>query len=440
MSKVIVLGAGLAGLSAALRLTDSGHDVTILEARPHAGGRAFSYADELSGDVLDNGQHVMMGCYSATLRYLERIGSGGLIRRFPGLSLAFRHGDGGRSELRAGALPGSLGLLQGVLRFGMLTFQDRVGIVRAMLSLRLLSREDAAALHAVDCSTWLASLGQSKRAMDCFWTPVVLATLNAEPGQASAGYLVTVLRAIFFTGTASSDMLLPDVGLSELLVRPALERLSDNGARVALHHPVACLDFSGEKVSGVRTRSGEILHADAVVSAVAPWSLARLLPDSAVVHRLRDTLQLFKPSPILSVHVWLRCDPGIEGMTGALGTLIQWLFPKGKSAEGSWRISCTISASDGSHGATVEEIRAMVRRELPLLIPGLSEQDIIRILPLHERRATFRPSPGIEQLRPRQKTDIQALYLAGDWTATSLPATIEGAIVSGELAALAVQS
>jgi hydroxysqualene dehydroxylase len=438
MSHVIVLGAGLAGLSAALKLSDAGHDVTVLEARPQAGGRAFSFTDGSSCDVLDNGQHVMMGCYSATLRYIDHIGSAEMIRRFPGLSLAFRHADGGRAELRAGALPGAPGLLQGVLRFGLLSVRDRIGIVRAMVSLRLLGGESAAALHDKDCATWLTSLGQSERAMECFWTPVVLATLNATPAQASAGYLYTVLRAVFFSGSGSSDMLLPDVGLSELLVRPALKRLSGAGARVALHNPVECIELRKDRVIGVRMKNGEMLHSDAVISAVAPWSLARLLPDSPVLDNLRGSLDRFKPSPILSTHVWLRRDPGIACMTGALGTAIQWLFQKGKSADGSWRISCTISASDAMNGSSADDIRALLTHELPLLIPGLSERDILRILPLHEKRATFRPEPGIEYLRPRQRTDIPRLYLAGDWTATSLPATIEGAILSGELAAAAV--
>lgn len=439
MKRVIVLGAGVAGLSAALGLVDAGYDVTLVEARPHAGGRAFSYTDRISGEEIDNGQHVMMGCYAATLRYMERIGTGAMIRRLHGLSLAFRHANGESAQLQAGGLPGTLGMAQALLRFRLLSLRERMGIVRTMVSLRFIGSERATALHDVDCRTWLMALGQSERAMECFWTPVVLATLNTSPVKASAGYLLTVLRAIFFSGKAAADMLLPEVGLSELLVRSAEERLVECGARVVLHQPAECLEISGRNVIGVRMKGGETLFADAVVSAVAPWSLSRLLPQAPVLDTLRNTLQCFEPSPILSAHVWLARDPSLPVMTGALGTAVQWLFPKGRSADGSWRLSCTISASDTLQDKHPDDIRALLAHELPLLIQGLSFQDILRILPLHERRATFLPAAGIDRLRPLQRTEIPGLYLAGDWTATSLPATIEGAILSGEAAARAVQ-
>lgn len=438
MMRVAVVGAGLAGLSASLRLLDAGCHVTLLEARPSPGGRAFSYTDRSSGDTLDNGQHAMMGCYHATLRYLHRIDSDSGLHRLRGLSLDFRHSDGRSAVLRAGVLPHPLGMAQGFLNFGMLNVRARLGLLRAAMHLRRLKSGDIDLLHAVSAETWLKDLGQGCEAIGFFWTPVVLATLNAQPGQVSAGYLAIVLKAMFLADASASDLLLPAAGLSDLLIDPAISSLKTSGADIHLHKVVEYIDAETGCVSALRCSDGLDIKCDAVVSTIPPWSLQGLLAASGLCANLQAVLARFIASPIISVHVWLKRDPQIGLMTGTFGTMIQWLFSKGRSDDGTWKISCTISAADALDTLTQEELRALTTKELLQLIPSLCEDDIVRVLPLRERRATFVPEPGLDAVRPGSCTETRGLYLAGDWTATGLPATIEGAVLSGEMAAQAV--
>ena len=192
-------------------------------------------------------------------------------------------------------------------------------------------------------------------------------------------------------------------------------------------------------VVGVMFADGSELACDTLVLALPPWSLNAVLERADLCEDLRRVLPRFKPSPIISAHVWLARDPLLAPMTGTLGTTVQWLFNKGRSRDASWRISCTISAAAALDGASPDELRGLVTKELlPLL--SLKPTDILRIVPIRERRATFLPEPGLDSVRPGAATSVGGLFLAGDWTATSLPATIEGAVLSGELAAAAVRS
>jgi hydroxysqualene dehydroxylase len=435
MKRVVIIGGGLAGLSAALCLADTGSQVAVVEARHAFGGRTFSFVDRESGDVLDNGQHVLMGCCHATLRYAQRIGVEHLFLRLKGMSLEFHHADGRSAKLQAGRAPHPVGLLQGFFRYRLLSVASRFAVLRVGLALRSMSHNDIATLHAVSASDWLRSAGQKDDAMEHFWTPVILATLNAQPEQASAGYLATVLREIFLTGAASADVLIPAGGLSQVLIDNAVSALRLGGTELLVRHAVERISMNADAQNVVHCANGVDLHCDAVICAMPPWALASVLNASGLDSAVAHALSAFRPSPIISIHVWLRNDPKLALMTGALGTTIQWLFNKGVSADGSFRISCTISAAHDLAGASVQDIQALVRRELPLLIRGLNESDIIRSKAIREHRATFVPAPSLDASRPASTTDIPNLFLAGDYTKTGLPATMESAILSGERAA-----
>ena len=439
MKHVVVVGAGLTGLSAALQLADQGCRVTLVEARGAAGGRTFSFDDRITGDTLDNGQHALMGCYHATLRYLDRIGSTSRLQRLRGLSLEFRHVDGREASLRAGWLPHPLGLVQGILRYRMLNWRSRAALLRVALTLRGITPHALAELDSITAEEWLHSLGQNDDALEYFWTPVVLATLNALPRQASANLLAVVLITIFLSDEESADMLLPDAGLSDVLIEPAITALRVAGAMILTRHPIVGIETTERKVRSVRCANGTELACAAVVSALPPWALARILQSNGMCDELLPVLRRFRPASIVSLHVWLSRDPGIAAMTGALGTTLQWLFDKGRSLDGSWRISCTVSAAEGLEHCSSDELRAIVKKELPPLL-SIRPTDILRIVPLHERRATFLPEPGLTALRPHSATEVVGFYLAGDWIATGLPATIESAVLSGERAAAALMS
>ena len=438
MTRVIIAGGGLAGLAAAVRLSNHPLDILLLESAPRLGGRSWSFPHAHSSGAVDNGQHVLMGCYRDTLDYLERIGRGHLLERRRGLALQFVHADGRRARLKAGDLPHPLGLVQAFLRYRMLSPASRLRILRAATRLRSLRERDLEALDSTDAATWLRALGQRDDAICNFWQPLVLATMNTEPGQASAKLLTVVLREIFLRNADAADMLLPGDGLSTVFVDGARELLEERGCDIRQRSAVQKLITDEGAVRGVHLADGTELRADAVISALPPWALRRVFEYSQSRVLPAIDFERFLPSPIVSVHVWLRGKLDAGPMTGLLDTTLQWVFDKGENGDGSRHYSCTISAAAGRVvDMGEEELRALLLRELRLLRADLGEEDILRVLPVREKRATFLPLPGMERLRPAARSGMPGLYLAGDWTATGLPATIEGAVRSGYAAAAA---
>ncbi|MBR9974462.1 MAG: hydroxysqualene dehydroxylase HpnE [Bacteroidetes bacterium] len=452
MTHCIVVGGGVAGLAAALRLSsDERYRVTLFESAPALGGRVRSFVDRDSGTESDNGQHVLMGACTAALDYLGEIGTASSLARLRGMSLPFVHIDGRRSLLQAGALPHPLSLVVAFLRYDMLSFRARMRILRAAIRLRRLSGSGLDALDDLTAEAWLRNLGQGSAEMLAFWQPLVLATMNSTPSQASARLFAALLREIFLGARDAADMLLPDAALSGIFIEPAVSELQRRGVIVRSGTTVTALacpeEGSGRRVTAV-IAGDERLATDAVILAMPPWALRRLrLIDASGKQTDRPLpdvllpgidLAAFIPSEILSVHVWLRRSAGTSPMTGLLGTTLQWVFFKGKTAEGQYHYSCTVSGAEGHETTHRDALRRLVLRELALLAPGLVDGDIIRILPIREKRATFVPAPGIERMRPQARTGVRGLYLAGDWTATGLPATIEGAVRSANSAVEAV--
>ena len=432
MTRVIIAGGGLAGLAAAVRLSAHPLDILLLESAPRLGGRSWSFPHGHGSRRIDNGQHVLMGCYRDTLDYLERIGRSQLLERRRGLALQFVRADGRRAILQAGALPHPLGLVQAFLRYRMLSRGSRLRILRMAMSLRALRNQHLDALDAMDAASWLRFLGQCDDAVRYFWQPLVLATMNTEPAKASAKLLAVVLREIFLRDAEAADMLLPREGLSTVFVDGARELLEKRGCDIRLRNGVRALMTDEGAVRGVRLADGTELHSDALISALPPWALRRVFGETASRILPPIDFACFRPSPIVSVHVWLRGALDAGSMTGLLDTTLQWVFDKGEDADGSRHYSCTISAAaDRVVDMGDEELRALLLRELRLLRADLREDDILRILPVREKRATFLPLPGMEAERPHTRCGTSGLYLAGDWTATGLPATIEGAVRSG---------
>lgn len=452
MRRFVVIGGGVAGLAAALRLSATeGHAVTVLEAAPEFGGRVRSFIDRHSGQELDNGQHVLMGACTAALAYLDVCGAHDRIARLRGLSLPFHHRDGRRARLQSGRLVHPLSLLQAFLRYDMLSRAARLRTLRVAIRLRAMNSRQRRALDARSAEEWLRGCGQRDEEIALFWVPLILATMNSTPRAASAMLFATLLREIFLGRPDAADMLLPTSTLSAVFIRPAVAELVRRGARVRTRAAVTSVDVRHAEgrsaVTGVRC-GDERIEADAVISAVPPWAFTRMLlthtgaadapqgRSRLADHVLPGTdLSAFVPSEILSVHVWLRQQHTTAPMTGLLGTTVQWVFEKEKSEQGFFQYSCTVSAAEGGETTDPRRLRESVLEGLRCAMPGLAADDIVRILPVREKRATFVPRPGLDALRPTAMTPISGLALAGDWTATGLPATIEGAIRSGFAAA-----
>jgi len=434
---VLVVGGGFAGLACATRLADEGVAVTLLEGRGALGGRAQSFVHAATGDELDTGQHVFMGCYLETFEYLERIGARRLVRVQDALEVALVTKEGRRAKLAAPGLPAPFHLAVALLRHGMLTLPEKLACLRVVGDARV--RWDDEALDGVTVAQWLESLGQSRNARDVLWDPLCLATLNTSPEDAPASLLaVVIVKGLLGKGQASS-LALSTVSLSRLHAEPALAHLERRGARVLLNEPVSALVVEGGRCIGALRRDGSLERAEAVVSAVPGPMLHRLLPEDVRARPPFATLPQLGRSPIVSLHLWLDRPVLDVAFVGFVGTRLHWAFDRarvwGSPARGGHLVSLVVSGAEEFAAMEREQVFTTCWAEMQAALPEARAARVIEWTVVKEKEATFLVRPGQARLRFGPTTPVEGLLVAGDWTATGLPATIEGACASGHAAA-----
>jgi hydroxysqualene dehydroxylase len=441
---VVIIGGGFAGLSAGVALAQRGFRVAVLEGKPALGGRAYSFVDSESGDFVDNGQHVLMGCYRETLDFLRQLGTRDklIVRR--DLAIDMLDGAGRSAKLRTANFPGPFHMSAALLRYRHLTIGERLGALRAGRRMMAMRRRNPAALRRMSVAGLMEMLGQDQRACECFWYPLAIATLNEDPNIASAGLLAEVLKRAFFSRRSDSAFVYSKVGLSELYCTPARDFIERRDGVVACHAPVAGFEFaSSTEVATVRLRDGRKLGAANFIAAVPAKQLLRMLPEGMVADPFFRSLDEITHSPIICVHVWLDREVTSSPFVGFIGTTTQWLFNKrrifvehGERPPGY--LSFVISGARKLVDKSNDELLAIVLDDLRAMIPAARAASVVKSLVIKEKRATISPEPGSDAKRPSSATPIQNLFLAGDWIKTGLPATIESAVISGRAAAIAV--
>jgi len=408
--RVVVVGGGFAGLAAAVRLGRGGAQVTLLERRPFLGGRAYSFADPATGEVVDNGPHALMGAYTEALDFLREIGASAKLRVQPRLRVALAH-----PELGVGEVAG-----------------DRVRLLAG--ALRLAARDRALAGRTV--AQALADVGQSRAACERFWHPLAIATLNEAPEMAAAAPFAAVLRRAFFAGARAARFALAAVPLSELYTADARHAIEAAGGSVVTGAAVASLALEAEHARAVLLRDGRRVDADAVILAVPCAALLRLLPPALRAAPPFRALAAVGTSPIVSVHLWLDRPVGWgSSFLGLLGGRAQWLFDCGPARDGGRRVASVTSGARFWNDASDEAIAAEVLADAGAVLPALRAARCTRALVVRERHATISLTPAADAVRPRVTTPLANLFLAGDWVQTGLPATIEGAVQAGREAA-----
>jgi squalene-associated FAD-dependent desaturase len=429
VTPVVIVGGGLAGLAAAVELTARSVPVLVLEQRPVPGGRTRSFRDRDSGDVLDNGQHLLIAGYRHTLRFLEEIGTLHLLRIQRPARYLFHHPERGVVAFTLPRLVPPLNFLVGVLRSPLLTPGDRVRMLRAGASVLL----PGASRGEETVAQWLVRTGQSPEARRTFWDPMAVSMMNVDPAEASAQCFRAALRGTFLQGGDSASPAFPTVGLSDLLIWPAVRAIERGGGTVRCGAAVESLLYERGLVAGVRMRDGSTVEAAAVVLAVPPGPLnPRGIPDGVPTEAMPDC------SPIITIYLWFDGHPIRDEVVGYLGRTVQWTFDRstigGRDPRRGQLCAAVISAARAfdsvSNGVLVERVVGEIagaygQRSLPLR----------RALVLRERCATVALTPALERARPATATPVANLFRAGDWTATGIPATIEGAIQSGMEAA-----
>ena len=434
---VVVVGAGCAGLSAAVRLVQQGARVLVVEQRRRLGGRATAFADPATGEVVDNGQHALFGCYHETFAFLRAIGAEDRVALDERLDVEIVDRDGHRSRLVTARWPAPLHLVGGLVRWRALGWSDRVAAVRMAAALGRLRRDESAAdwarLGRTTAHDWLVAQRQTPRIIDLLWEPLVVAALNQQPAVTAAAPFVRVLLELFGGSRRDAAIGLPRVPLDALFADPARQWLEARGSAVWCGAG-ATLVVDGDRVSGVELR-GQTIEAPVVVSAV-PWfsfaALARGVPALEDTSRRASSMAA---SPIVTVNLWYDRTVTDSPFVGLPGRTFQWVFDKGRIlGEAASHLSLVSSGADAVVAAGNQALIALAGQEVAAALPAARQAVIRRGVVVREHRATFSLSPG-QPDRPRPETAIGGLYLAGDWTDTALPATIEGAVASGHRAA-----
>jgi squalene-associated FAD-dependent desaturase len=434
MYDCIIIGGGLAGLSAAVQLARDGARTALIEARPSFGGRTYSFNDRRLGFEIDNGQHLMMGCYTAALGYIEKIGATDKVAVLKDNRIPFRHMDGNRHVMDGSRWPSTLQPLGAIMNLKMLSWFDRIAIPRVLISIRAAGDRGIAHFESLNAEKFLRKAGQSAEAISIFWEPVILATMNARPSQVSAAVFARVLREAFMSGTEAARMLLPKKSLTKSLVEPALEYLAAESQELILHTAITEITTNDGHVAA-RTSGNKTLTAACAVLAIDPWSMRRMsLPDDVWPDR-RETLDRFQPSFITAFHVVTTKPFTDEPMEGCLGATLQWTFAKGEAMPGRYLTTCIVSASDSASSGGCGTLENHLLGELSRLYPSFSRDILLDTRLITTKRATFIASPGLDNIRSSMRTRNDRVILAGDWTNTGLPATIEGAVRSGTDAA-----
>ncbi|MCC7241596.1 MAG: FAD-dependent oxidoreductase [Acidobacteria bacterium] len=485
----IVIGGGFAGLSSAVALVEQGARVLVLEARPALGGRASAVRDPATGEKLDNGQHVLMGCYDATLSFLRRIGAADRVRWQAGLSLTMVGRDGHGSVLQLPPLAAPLHLMAGVLAWDALSWSEKASVLRVGAALRTgrdagtevpalhggtertgTERRDfspgvedfspgvAAPVRSAGTSVpasptsvpasptsgrtvrqWLEQQGQAPRLIELFWEPLALAALNQPIDEAAVDTFLEVLSRMLGPEADRAALVVPAVPLDELYAEPARAWLEARGSEVRTRS-AATIVVEDQRVRGVTVR-GERIDAPIVVAGVPWFALPSLFnPPPAALAGLLGRARGTAGSPIVTVNLWYDRSVLDDMLIGLPGRVFQWAFDKARIfGRARSHLSMVSSGAAGVVLKARDELVAIARRELEEAVPRAAGATMVGATAVRERLATFSLAPG-QPARPGTRTAVVGLLLAGDWVDTGLPATIEGAVVSGQWAAEAART
>jgi zeta-carotene desaturase len=434
---VTVVGGGLAGIAAACALAEAGYRVHLLERRPYLGGRASSYEHPGTGEVIDNCQHVLIGRCTALLDLYRRLGSADSIRWYD--RFTFLTPGGQQSKIEPGFLPAPFHSSLSFLRAPAFSIADKIAIARGLSCFLRGIPPDS----SEDFAHWLQTHGQTQRAIDRFWKPVLVSALNEDLDRLSVHYAAKVFRESFLLSPQAGRMGIPAIPLSELYGR-ACDYLRARGSEVSLRTSVTAIAPTerGWQVEA----AGQAFQSDAVVLALSFEAMAALLPSlphNAASEDLAAHLAQFEHSPITGIHLWLDREVTTLDHAVLLDTTIQWLFNKSRlqpghrGSEASY-LELVVSASKSLVALSRQQIIDLAMSELAQFFPALSGATLLKAAVVKEVRATYSIRPGLDRIRPHATSPWPGIFLAGDWTATGWPATMEGAARSGYYAAEAL--
>jgi zeta-carotene desaturase len=439
---VLVIGGGLAGLSSAVALADAGLQVRLIEKRPHLGGRATSYTLP-DGSEVDNCQHVTLGCCTNLADFYERVGAADKIRFYD--KLYFVDAKGRRSTIEAAPLPPPLHMMPSFLFFGALTFADKRGIAKAMLAIATAGGEPPD-VEGVSMLDWLRRMKQTTSAIERFWRVVLVSALDEELAQTDARYGIDVFWKAFLGSKTGYRVGIPVVPLADLY-NGCRDSIVRKGGEVRMRANVREIRVSDKQFATAVLADGTEIAADGCICAVPQNEILALLPAELTgADGPLEGVRNIKSSPITGVHLWYDRKVMTEPFLTLLDHTTQWVFNKSelsgddagaKKEEGQY-LQLVISASYDLVAKSRQEIIDLCVRELAEVLPATREAKLVKATVIKEVNATFSPGVGVDRFRPPQQSPVRNLVMAGDWTRTGWPSTMEGAVRSGYLAAEAL--
>ncbi len=443
---VVVAGGGLAGLACAVALAGEGFRVRLFEKRPHLGGRATSYTLP-NGEEVDNCQHVTMGCCTNLSDFYRRVGAGAKIRFYK--RLCFLDREGRRGVIESSGFPPPLHLAPSFALFPSLSFSDKRLITGAMLQIARHGGHPPDA-HGASMVEWLHRWRQTPAAIERFWRTVLVSALDEELDRTDARYGVDVFWKAFLANRTGFEVGIPTVPLADLYdgCRTPIEQ---RGGEVRTRAGIAGFRVTGDRITGASLSDGTELRADYYVSAVPHDVFPGMLPPEVLEREPSfAAARMLEVSPITGVHFWLDRTVMQEPFLTLLDRTTQWIFNKTLlsgatgdavgGAPGGQYLQLVISASYDLVPRSRQEIIDLCLRELREALPEAREARLQKATVIKEVNATFSPRPGCDGHRPTQATVLKNFFLAGDWTRTGWPSTMEGAVRSGYLAAEAILS
>ena len=452
-----MIGGGLAGLSSAVALAEAGLQVRLLEKRPHLGGRATSYTLP-DGSEVDNCQHVTLGCCTNLADFYSRVGAAGKISFYD--RLYFVDAQGRRSTMEASPLPAPMHLAPSFMLFGSLNLADKRCIANALVAVAM-AAGNPPGIDGASMLEWLRRMKQTPAAIERFWRVVLVSALDEELSRTDARYGIEVFWKGFLANRNGYRVGIPSVPLAELY-EGCRESVTRRGGEVRLRSGIGEIRVRDSSFVSVVMDDGTETSADACIAAVPHEVLLSLLPEEmGEGNGTLAGLPNIKNSPITGVHLWYDRTVMTEPFLTLLDHTTQWVFNKSllyRTAETNGAGARPISQSDKSLSADADgqylqlvisasydlvqksrqEIIDLCRRDLADVLPATRDAQLRKATVIKEINATFSPAPGVDRWRPTQRSSVSNLFLAGDWTQTGWPSTMEGAVRSGYLAAEAL--
>lgn len=432
-----IVGGGLAGISAACALADAGYKVTLFERRAFLGGRASSYDHPGTGEVVDNCQHVLLGCCTNLRNLYHRLGVEDKVRWYK--RITFIEPGGRSSSIEASSLPAPFHSAISFMQYSLLSIGDKLGIARAMLALLRGVPNDS----SDDFMSWLHRKGQTQAAIDRFWAPVLISSLNEELDKSSVKYAAMVFRDAFLKSAEAGMMGVPTAPLSEIY-GVAAEYIRARGGEVMLRSGVDSVRCGDSEVS-VRSNERDYTF-DYAISAIPFHTLGRILPQGMESDELQQKVNHLRTVPITGIHLWFDREITPLEHAALLDRNIQWMFQKSKiltrpvshaAGEGSY-LELVVSSSKSLLEMGRAEIIELALKELAEFFPAARDAQLLKATVIKEVHATFSPAPLSDQFRLAPSSPWPRLFLSGDWTATGWPSTMEGAVRAGYLTAEAL--